>query len=262
MYVCIYVRIYLYMYIYMYIYIYIYKYVYIHIYTYIYICIYIYIYMYVYSYIRIYIFIISLSDADVPPIISSIRSLDAFLMIKGLKNETVAGIKRILVSTDSGEMYEIAGKSGSTTLVHEAHYSGELHGIYVYMDIYVSVGMYMCISVYVCKCWHLSLYKNEFPCIYIGMCVHPTEADLFATCGDDKTVRVWSIEHRRLLKKAVLDCTARSICWSGDGKSLLVGLGGQSDNKRQKKDGAWLMLNADTLKPVFEGRYIYFIHLC
>jgi hypothetical protein len=64
-------------------------------------------------------------------------------MIKGLKNETVAGIKRILVSTDSGEMYEIAGKSGSTTLVHEAHYSGELHGIYVYMHMWIYVYMHM-----------------------------------------------------------------------------------------------------------------------
>ena len=161
----------------------------------------------------------SLANADVPPILPCIKSLDAVLLSSGTKGrpgDVTVSIKRIVVSTNSGEIYEIAGKSGGTTLVHESHYEGEL--------------------------W--------------GLCTSPGDPDLFATCGDDRTVRVWSIASRRLLRKAVLDCTARSISWSGDGRNLLVGLGGSADNKRQKKDGAWLLLNAESLKPIFEGRCV------
>jgi microtubule-associated protein-like 6 len=162
----------------------------------------------------------SLVAADVPPILPCIRSLDAVLLyesVKGRPGDVTVSIKRILASTSSGEIYEVAGKSGGITLVHESHYSGEL--------------------------W--------------GLCANPSDPDVFATCGDDRTVRVWSIASRRLMKKAVLDCTARSISWSQDGRNILVGLGGSADNKRQKKDGAWLLLNAETLKPIFEGRSVH-----
>ena len=161
----------------------------------------------------------SLVTADVPPILPCIRSLDAVILqesAKGRPGDVTVSIKRILASTSSGEIYEVAGKSGGITLVHESHYSGEL--------------------------W--------------GLCANPSDPDVFATCGDDRTVRIWSIASRRLMKKAVLDCTARSISWSHDGRNILVGLGGSADNKRQKKDGAWLLLNAETLKPIFEGRCV------
>ena len=133
---------------------------------------------------------------------------------KGKDKGPVMSVGRVLMVTESGEMYEMAGKSGSITIVHEAHSTGQLH----------------------------------------GLSAHPSDSDLFASCGDDRTVRVWSVSLRRLLRKAVLDCTARCLAWSGDGRNILVGMGGSADGKRQKKDGAWLMLNADTLKPLFEGR--------
>jgi hypothetical protein len=82
------------------------------------------------------------------------------------------------------------------------------------------------------------------------------DPDLFATTGDDKTIRIWSIGGRRLLRKAVIDSTARSVHWSPDGELLLVGLGGSQDGKKQRKDGAFLMLDARTMKPLFEGRYV------
>jgi WD40 repeat protein len=152
----------------------------------------------------------SLSDADIPPVLSCLRSIDASLT---LEDDAIA---RILATTAGGEIYEIAARSGSTSLVHEAHNSGEL--------------------------W--------------GLCTHPTDPDVFVTCGDDKTVRVWSISHRRLLRKAVLDCTARSVAWSHDGKHIILGLGGSWDGKRQRKDGAFILLEAATLRPIFEGRYV------
>jgi WD40 repeat protein len=87
-----------------------------------------------------------------------------------------------------------------------------------------------------------------------GMAVHPTDPDLFVTTGDDKTIRVWSISGRRLLRKALIDCTARSVAFSPDGSTILVGMGGLEDGKRQRKDGSFLLLDAHTMKPIFEGR--------
>lgn len=149
-----------------------------------------------------------LSDADVPPIIGSVRSIDGFLSTDG------SAITKILASTAGGEIYEIAARSGGICLVHESHYVGEL--------------------------W--------------GLCTHPTNPDLFCTVGDDRTIRVWSISARRLLRKAVLDCTARTCSWSHDGRNLLIGLGGSWDGKRGRKDGGFIVLDAHNLKPIFEGR--------
>merc|ERR1719502_1088192 len=84
--------------------------------------------------------------------------------------------------------------------------------------------------------------------------MHPTDPDVFVTVGDDATLRVWSIKLRRLLRKAKLDNPIRSVAWSPDGKRLLVGMGGHPSGTRQKKDGAFLILNADTLQVLFEGR--------
>ena len=42
-----------------------------------------------------------------------------------------------------------------------------------------------------------------------GLDPHPTSADIVATCGDDATVRVWSIGAGRLLRKAQLDACCR-----------------------------------------------------
>jgi microtubule-associated protein-like 6 len=150
----------------------------------------------------------SLFDSDIPPILPSIRSIDGGVSKAGDE------ITRILVTTAGAEIYEIAAGSGSTCLISESHYTGEL--------------------------W--------------GLCVHPTDPDLFMTAGDDKTIRVWSIKHKRVLRKAVLDCTARCVSWSPDGHNIVVGMGGLPNGKRQRKDGAFLILEASTLKPLFEGR--------
>jgi microtubule-associated protein-like 6 len=150
----------------------------------------------------------SLTDADVPPLLSCIRSVDGAFSEDGL------AVTRVLVATMSGEIYEVSAKSGTLCLLQEAHYSGEV--------------------------W--------------GLGVHPTDPDIFATAGDDKTIRIWSVSHKRIIRKAVLDCTARCVNFSPDGRLLIVGLGGSSDGKRQRKDGAFLILDAKTLKPQFEGR--------
>lgn len=151
-----------------------------------------------------------LANADIPPLLSCIRSIDASISLE----QKDKALTRILIATSGGDIYELAVQSGGICLLHESHYRGELWGIGA----------------------------------------HHSDPDLFVTCGDDNTVRVWNISHKRVLRKAVLDCTARCVNWSPDGKFIIVGLGGSADGKRQRKDGAFLLLDSGTLKPLFEGR--------
>ncbi len=149
----------------------------------------------------------SLSDADIPPLVSTIRGIDQLSDNSGTVNTIVA-------CTASGEVYELYVTSGRIGLMSEGHYEGELR----------------------------------------GLATHPTNPDLFLTVGDDCTIRVWSISEKRLLRKAVIDCTARCVCWSPDGRFVAVGLGGKSDGTRQRKDGAYIILDGESLKPKYEGR--------
>jgi len=73
-----------------------------------------------------------------------------------------------------------------------------------------------------------------------GLAMDPHTNDLFATTGDDSTVRIWSMESRKILSCFTLEDpdgtkeSARAIAWSKrfnkDGSSFLaVGLGGDTD---------------------------------
>jgi WD40 repeat protein/Ca2+-binding EF-hand superfamily protein len=123
-------------------------------------------------------------------------------------------ITKILVGTRGSEIYEISKDTGSMLQLAEGHCTDEL--------------------------W--------------GLAMHPTNPDLLATSGDDRTVRVWSVKRRRMLRKAALDCMVRAVAWSPDGSKLAVGLGGSVGKGRQKKDGAFIILDADTMEVEYEGR--------
>ncbi|KAJ8599148.1 hypothetical protein CTAYLR_008287 [Chrysophaeum taylorii] len=124
-------------------------------------------------------------------------------------------VAKILVATASSELYEIAKESGSVTLLAEGHFRDEL--------------------------W--------------AAAAHPSDDDVFATAGDDQTLRVWSVGLRRLLRKAKLDGPVRALEWSPpDGKRLLVGMGGTVSGARHPKDGVFLVLDAESLEVLHEGR--------
>ena len=54
-----------------------------------------------------------------------------------------------------------------------------------------------------------------------GLSAHPTER-LYATCGDDGSVRIWSLDDRRVVGSISTDCSCRALCFSPDGKSIAV----------------------------------------
>jgi WD40 repeat protein len=117
----------------------------------------------------------------------------------------------VAAATAGGEVYELSMRGGAETalLVSEAHYRG-------------------------CLC---------------GLATHPVDPDIYATAGDDGTVRLWSISLAHVLRKGVAGAAVRCISWSPDGSRLLLGLGGDG-----LKDGTHVMLNTETLEPVFSGR--------
>jgi microtubule-associated protein-like 6 len=161
------------------------------------------------------------ADADILPLLSTIRSLDVQTVRStgqeaNERNPKASSVLSIIAGMASGEMYEIFVLSGHINLLSEAHFQGELH----------------------------------------GLDVHPYDPDTFVTVSDDMTLRVWSVSQHKVLKKAVFDCTTRCVAYSPDGGLLVVGLGGRSDGARQRKDGAFILLDAQSLKPRYEGRYV------
>lgn len=82
-----------------------------------------------------------------------------------------------------------------------------------------------------------------------GLAVSPNDPSRVATCGEDRTVRVWDVHSYRVVAAAVLDTMCHCLDWSCKGM-LAVGLGYQGDPspgfgpgaRRQRKDGGFIIL--------------------
>jgi microtubule-associated protein-like 6 len=85
-----------------------------------------------------------------------------------------------------------------------------------------------------------------------GLAMHPTKPE-YCTVGDDKTVRVWDLNTRRLIKMQKLDEMCRAVCYSPDGSLIAVGQGGSVGRGKRKKDGAFKVLNESDLSSLYEG---------
>ena len=106
---------------------------------------------------------------------------------------------KLALGMRSGEFYEYSIATESTMLLGQCHSKLELHGI-------VS---------------------------------NPASVDEYATSGDDGYVRVWSIQLKKCIRRAVVDSASRALAWSPDGTRLIVGIGG--DPSMTAKDGKLLL---------------------
>ncbi|XP_033122529.1 echinoderm microtubule-associated protein-like 6 [Anneissia japonica] len=70
-----------------------------------------------------------------------------------------------------------------------------------------------------------------------GLSTHPSKS-MFASASDDKTIRIWDIQNKKMAYLAKLGAAARSICYSPDGEMVAVGL----------KNGEFMVVVAATLK--------------
>ncbi|KAG2516785.1 hypothetical protein JM16_007566 [Phytophthora kernoviae] len=124
---------------------------------------------------------------------------------------------RLLLGTKGTELLELSRLTGDTILVTESHFD------------------------------HTAQLQ--------GLSAHPLRPGLVATAGGDHTVRVWHLEKRCAIAKTTLDGALRSVAYSPDGKWLAVGFGGSSEtSKNSHKDGAFAVLDAQTLELLHEGR--------
>ena len=64
-----------------------------------------------------------------------------------------------------------------------------------------------------------SHYKGEL----WGLATHPLDADIYATVGDEGSLRVWSISTNSLLASTLLYWPARTVTWNHSGTVLAVG---------------------------------------
>eukprot|EP00949_MAST-11_sp_MAST-11-sp1_P001551 g1551.t1 len=112
-----------------------------------------------------------------------------------------------IVTTSTGKMIELtlrgAGGVSSQTLLQRSHFMGELH----------------------------------------AAAPHPEMPDVVATVGDDKTMRLWSLEQLRSLCLRELPAASRAVCWSNSGQFVAVGLGsGSPIDSERTLDGSFLVL--------------------
>jgi WD40 repeat protein len=73
-----------------------------------------------------------------------------------------------------------------------------------------------------------------------GVSTHPNKYEI-CTASDDKTVRIWSLKERRMLRCRTFTKLLRTCEYSHDGKTIAVGT----------KDGEFMILNeADLSNPI------------
>ncbi|GBG25699.1 Echinoderm microtubule-associated protein-like 1 [Hondaea fermentalgiana] len=108
----------------------------------------------------------------------------------------------VLVGTQGSEIYELTTANQSAVLISQGHAMDELH----------------------------------------GLAPSPKDPNIFATAGDDQTVRLWDASKRRMIGERNVGCMTRAVCWSPDGATLGIGLGGTVGRGRQKKDGVVMVL--------------------
>jgi len=113
----------------------------------------------------------------------------------------------LLVGTYGGEIVEISADKGGSHGKKSG--DGGVSGDQRNLDLSQSTAEVLLHSHYSGELW--------------GLAPHPIDADIYATVGDDKTLRVWSIKANCMLKAVPLHWPARCVAWHPLGTALAVG---------------------------------------
>jgi WD40 repeat protein len=85
-----------------------------------------------------------------------------------------------------------------------------------------------------------------------GLAMHPTDENVYATVGDDQTLRVWNIKEQSVVGQTKVEGMARSVAISPDASMIAVGLGGSVGRGKDKMDGWVYIYDGQTKKTGFE----------
>ena len=99
---------------------------------------------------------------------------------------------------------------------------------------------------------NILLLEGHSYCELHGVDCNPQDGDEYATVGDDGILRVWSYRLRTCLRRVSIEAAGRALTYFPDGKRIIVGMGG--DPLQATKDGAFIVVDSNTLEILFEDR--------
>lgn len=106
-----------------------------------------------------------------------------------------------------------------------------------------------------------------------GVATHPYDTDIFASAGDDGSVRIWSIKKNCMLGHVNVGHAVRSVAWHPSGSIIAVGLfetvkggyqsstnssGSKANSKKKKKVASPRPESASSAVAAVK---LYFVHL-
>lgn len=135
-----------------------------------------------------------------------------------------SGPLTLLVGTYGGEIIELVSEKGdvSSSSVAKKGGEGSAGGADLRnLDISQASAEVLLHSHYSGELW--------------GLAPHPNDADIYATVGDDKTLRIWSIKKNCMIKCVQLYWPARCVAWHPLGTAIAVGFFEASKGGLKKK---------------------------
>jgi microtubule-associated protein-like 6 len=132
------------------------------------------------------------------PRAASIISVDVWTDIDSTKfakngEHVDTGGLHVLVGTQGGDILELVGPSSNTS---------EKSGEAIETSLQISEAK---VEPLICSHFNGELW---------GLATHPENPNLYATVGDDATLRIWSVSLNRCLKTETLGYKARSVTWA------------------------------------------------
>ena len=86
-----------------------------------------------------------------------------------------------------------------------------------------------------------------------ALSAHPTQP-LYATAGDDATLRVWDAGAHTVHAMTALEMPCRCIAYSPTGDRIAIGYGSPIKVSSKQFDGKWVILNAETFDIMHEAK--------